>query len=271
MNNLKIHCLCIHDELLDKVKKLQYLPVALGENNYREGWLRDNIGNNISHKNKYYGEYTFHYWIWKNNMEIFNNSDWVGFCAYRRFWLNQRNEMSSHLSFKDKTLREVPKIWDKYDVILADKIPMNNIKLIKILKYGKLSLLKNPKSILKKNRNIKFQFDMFHGNGVLDKAIDVLNAQDREDFRQFVNNNNSINQANLFISRSKDIVNEYYKTIFDWLDKCEKIFGFDLTGYGKIRIYGFLAERFLPYWFNKYTKCLDWPIVFNDLRKENFQ
>ena len=85
---------------------------------------------------------------------------------------------------------------------------------------------------------------MFHGNGVLDKAIDVLNSRDREDFRKFVNDNQSINQANLFISRSKNIVNEYYKTIFDWLDRCEKIFGFNLSGYGKIRIYGFLAERF---------------------------
>ena len=71
MNNLKIHCLCIHDELLEKVKKLNYLPVALGENDYRSGWLRDNTGKNISHKNKFYGEYTFHYWIWKNNMKIF--------------------------------------------------------------------------------------------------------------------------------------------------------------------------------------------------------
>ncbi len=270
MNNLKIHCLCIHDELLEKVKKLKYLPVALGEHNYREGWIRDNIGNNISYKNKYYGEYTFHYWIWKNNMEIFNNSDWVGFCAYRRFWLNEKSSIYSKLPFKDKTLREVPEIWNEYDVILADKISMSNIKLIKILKYGKLALLKNPKSFLKKNRNIKFQFDMFHGNGVLDKAIDVLNSKDREDFRQFVNNNDSINQANLFICRSRNIVNEYYSTIFDWLDKCEKIFGFNLTGYGKIRIYGFLAERFLPYWFNKYTKCLEWPIVFNDLTKEKF-
>ena len=75
MNNLKIHCLCIHDELLEKVKKLKYLPVALGEHNYREGWIRDNIGNNISYKNKYYGEYTFHYWIWKNYLNNLDRSD----------------------------------------------------------------------------------------------------------------------------------------------------------------------------------------------------
>ena len=110
---------------------------------------------------------------------------------------------------------------------------------------------------------------MFHGNGVLEKAINLLNTEDREDFRQFVINNNSFNQANLFISRSKSLVGKYYKTIFDWLNKCEKVFGFDLEGYGKIRIYGFLAERFLPYWFNKYARCLEWPIIFNDLREEN--
>jgi hypothetical protein len=270
VNNLKIYCLCVHDELLEKVKKLQYLPVGLGQNKYQNGWLRDNTGTNISHKNKYYGEYTFHYWIWKNNIEIFNNKDWIGFCAYRRFWLNNINGYNPEIPFKDQILKDVPKIWDTYDVILANRISLSNIKLIKILKYGKLALIKNPKSIIKKNRNIKFQFDMFHGIGALDKAIDQLNIEDKEDFRSYVNNNSSINQANLFICRSKDIVNEYYKTIFNWLDRCEKIFGFNLTGYGKIRIYGFLAERFLPFWFNKYTRYLEWPIVFNDLNKENF-
>jgi hypothetical protein len=271
VSDLKIHCLCIDDELLEKVRKLKYLPVALGEKNYQKGWLRDNTGKNISYKNKYYGEYTFHYWLWKNNMDIFNNKDWVGFCAYRRFWLNKNNTTNSKLPFRKKILREVPKIWSNYEVILANKISVQNIKPIKILKYGKVAILKNPKYIFKKNRNIKFHFDMFHGVGVLDKAIDLLNINDREDFSKYVLNNSSFNQANLFICKSKNLVNEYYNTIFEWLEKCEKIFGFNLTGYGKIRIYGFLAERFLPYWFNKYANCLDWPIIFNDLTNEKFK
>ena len=41
-----MHCLCIHDELLEKVNKLNYVPVALGDNDYQDGWLRDNIGEN---------------------------------------------------------------------------------------------------------------------------------------------------------------------------------------------------------------------------------
>ena len=46
----------------------------------------------------------------------------------------------SELPFKDRTLKEVPEIWDNYDVILANSIYMNNIKLIKIIKYGKIAL-----------------------------------------------------------------------------------------------------------------------------------
>jgi hypothetical protein len=49
------------------------------------------------------------------------------------------------------------------------------------------------------------------------------------------------------------------------------MFGFDLKGYGSTRIYGFLTERFLPFWFNKYSNVLEWPIIFHDLTKENLE
>ena len=141
---------------------------------------------------------------------------------------------------------------------------------MKVLKYGKLALLRNPKAIFKEGRNIRFNFDMFHGNGVLDKAIELLNNEDKEDFRKFVNTNTSINQCNLFICRSKEQIKKYYETIFDWFEKLEKkIFGFDLEGYSKIRIYGFLSERFLPYWFIKNSKCIEWPISFKDLNSQS--
>ena len=74
----------------------------------------------------------------------------------------------------------------------------------------------------------------------------------------------------MFICKSKKILKDYYSIIFSWLSKCENEFGFkNLSGYAQTRIYGFLAERFLPFWFNKYANCLEWPIIFNDLRKEN--
>ena len=50
--------------------------------------------------------------------------------------------------------------------------------------------------------------------------------------------------------------------------KCEKLFGFEnLKGFGKVRIYGFLAERFMSYWFRKNSKYKTIPIIFHDIRK----
>ena len=86
MINAKIYCLCLEDSLLSKVKSINYIPVGLGSGKFSEEWLRDNNGNNISHKNSYYGEYTFHYWLWKNYLNELNEN-WIGFCQYRKFWI----------------------------------------------------------------------------------------------------------------------------------------------------------------------------------------
>ena len=68
---------------------------------------------------------------------------------------------------------------------------------------------------------------------------------------------------------SKKKLTRYYEDLFPWLEKCEKLFGFkNLKGYGKIRIYGFLAERFMSYWFKKNTKSITMPIIFYDVRKD---
>ena len=51
--------------------------------------------------------------------------------------------------------------------------------------------------------------------------------------------------------------------LFEWLSNCEKVFGFeDLKGYDTGRLYAYLAERFLPFWFRKNTKYLEWPWAF---------
>ena len=267
MSELKIYCLSIHDRLLNKIKDLNYIPVGLGQFNFSNGWLRDNTNENISIKNKYYGEYTFHYWFWKNLLQHIEGDKWIGFCAQRRFW--SKNKVKSNINnfhdLKKNIIQSAPEEWDNYDVIIGDEINISNISWTKIVKYGKLALIRNPESIYRKRRNIRFQFDMFHGCGILDKAINLLPKEDRNDFNYFVRNKQTYNQGNMFICKSKSIMHKYYTSIFEWLVKCEKIFGFNLEGYGKQRIYAFLAERYLPFWFSKYTKKLDWPVVFYNL------
>ena len=68
----------------------------------------------------------------------------------------------------------------------------------------------------------------------------------------------------MFITKSTKIIDNYFAYIFNWLIQCEKVFGFNLEGYGQIRMYTFL-ERFLPFWFQKYTNFLEWPVIFHDI------
>jgi hypothetical protein len=108
-----------------------------------------------------------------------------------------------------------------------------------------------------------------HGNKNLDKAIELLEGDDRKDFNEFVNSRTYFNPHNMFICKSKNILKNYYSTLFPWLEGCEKLFGFEnLKGFGQIRIYTFLAERFMSYWFQKNTKTKTIPIVFYDIRKD---
>jgi len=267
MDNLKMFCICINDSLIKKVNNLNYIPVGLGLEKFSSGWITDKSGNNISDKNKYYGEYTFHYWFWKNMLNKIPNDQWIGFCAYRRFWANKKNITNGN-NIYDIALNKVPDEWNGYDAIIGNHQNLDEVKWIKVIKYGKIAFLRNPLIFLKKKRNIRFQFDMFHGNGILDKAINQLGVQDKNDFKNYVLTNTSFNKGNMFICNSKKIINEYYSTVFQWLNNCEKIFGFDLKGYGMIRVYAFLAERFLGFWFTKYAKTLEWPVIFHDLNSE---
>tara|TARA_B100000780_G_scaffold275256_1_gene241578 strand:+ start:222 stop:1034 length:813 start_codon:yes stop_codon:yes gene_type:complete len=269
MNNATIYCLCLHNELLNTVKQLDYIPVGLGKDSFSDDWIKDSIGENISQKNIHYGEHSFHYWFWKNKLEKIEEGKWIGFCAYRRFWQKNTLKINKISNFKDTILQDIPKEWENFDVILGDKMKLDYVKWIKVLKYGKIAFLRNPRSIFKKGRTIRFHFDMFHGNGVLDKALNLLNEDDKNDFKKYINENTSYNQGNMFICKSKKIMRQYYETIFEWLERCEAVFGFNLEGYGNVRLYAFLAERFMPYWFNKNAKVLEWPILFHDLNNEN--
>ena len=85
MENVNMFCLTLNPDHLEKIEKMKYLPVGLGDQSFSKSWFQDNTGLNISKKNKFYGEYTFHYWIWKNYLNSLNEG-WIGFCQYRKFW-----------------------------------------------------------------------------------------------------------------------------------------------------------------------------------------
>lgn len=279
MNNLKMFCLSLYDEHLENLKKINYIPVGLGSEYFRKEWLKDNTGENISHKNKFYAEYTFHYWFWKNMVDEISDDSWIGFCAYRRYWAKNDNLKHKELNFivnnsnfNELILQEPSAAWNNYETILVEKIPLGKIKLSKIIKNGDIkSLFYNIKNIFFKNHNIKFHFDIFHGYGKIEKAISLLDKKERDDFTRFIFENNSFSRENMFICKSKKIIKDYYKSVFKWLNSCENLFGFNLKKWNEIRIYAFLAERYLPYWFNKYSKTREWPFLFYDTHKNSLK
>ena len=173
-------------------------------------------------------------------------------------------------NLNSKVLKEIPKEFDNYETILGTPFFVNHFKPMKFIKHGLRIFIKNPLLFFsEKKRNINFHFDLMHGENNLNNAISLLDAANQNDFRKFVNTEVSFNPHNMFICKSKRILKNYYEDLFPWLEKCEKLFGFkNLQGFGKIRIYTFLAERFMPYWFTKNSKSTTMPIIFYDIRKD---
>ena len=129
-----------------------------------------------------------------------------------------------------------------------------------MIKKGFFKILKNPNIFYNINKqSIKLHFDLHHGNGNLEKAINLLQNSDKDDFYNYVSLKTFYNPHIMFIAKPY-ILQKWFSTLFPWLERCEKIFGFkNLSGYETTRIYAYLAERYLSYWFKKYTKSLEWP------------
>jgi len=268
MAKLNMYCLTLDPSHLPLIKKLEYIPVGLGEARFdKKEWTQDCLGNNIAEKNKYYGEYTFHYYLWKNN--ILDYDGWTGFCQYRKFWKKNSDiiEDNSFNNLKENLLKEIPSELENYETIIGEELFINKFRFSKFIKHNFKKMLFSPHLFInKEKRNIKFHFNMMHGEGNLDKAISLLDVADKSDFSYFINSEVSFNPHNMFICKNKNILFSYYNSLFPWLKKCEKIFGFEsLKGFGLQRIYGFLAERYMSYWFKKYTKYFKLPIHFKNL------
>ena len=256
LNNLNINVILSGSDF----KNLSEYPVS---------WIKDNNGINISSKNKNFGTLTSHYWLWKNKFNQYSENEWIGINHYRRFWIKQNNTVKIKVTnLSDNILREIPSEND-FDVLLPEKIFLGDLKLSKVIKKGFKNYIRNPLLLFnRKNISIKLHFDLFHGYELLSKAGSLLSNEDRLDFEKYINVKNSFYPLEIFVSKKKIIENLYEKT-FNWIFKCEEKFSnLKLTGYGKERLYDFLAERYFSFYFEKYTKIKTWPYV---LIKEDFE
>ena len=268
--NKNLEIFCVTDKHLNFFDNLRYNLAAVGKNNFPEKYINSNTGTNIFYKEEYYSELTFHYWFWKNLLNNYSDKTWIGFCQKRRFWLQKKEDLNLIVdkNIKEKFLYEIPEEWEKFESIICNPIDVSGVKFMKILKHGFKNLLKDPSIIFnKKKQTIKLHFDMCHGYGNIDLAIDVMHSQDKKDFREFMYNSTSYNPHIVFISKP-NIAKKWFSDLFGWLDNCEKVFGFkNLKGYETKRLYAYLAERYLSFWFTKYTNSINWPLIFVDTEK----
>ena len=265
MTNKKIKIFCVTNKVLNYFEKLPYTFAGVGKKNFPKNYLLSNNLNNIYYKEKYYSELTFHYWFWRNMLKKIHKDTWVGFCQKRRFWLKKRNNSNllNKYNLHSHVLRSFPKEWsNNKESVIVDPIFVNNVKKMKLIKRGFRSLITDPKIFFdKRKQTVKLHFDMHHGYGNLDKAINLLDNEDKSEFRKFVNISNSFNPHIMFISKP-EIADKWFSKLFPWLFRCEQEFGFkNLSGYDTTRLYAYLAERYLPFWFRKYTKFIEWPII----------
>ncbi len=265
MKNLDIYC--VTNKKLDFLEKTSLKLVGVGQEKFPKNYIKCDTKENIFYKEKYYSELTFHYWYWKNILNKEKN-DWVGFCQKRRFWI--RKEYEKKKIFKDNLneslLDEIDENLNKFESFICKPIKVSGAKKIKILKRGWRNLLKDPSILYNPNKEtIGLHFDMHHGYKNLEKAIKYLDNENRKDFSDYVNNRDYYNPHIMCIARP-EILDKWFKSLFIWLEKCESEFGYDnLEGYDTQRLYAYLAERYLSYWFKKYTKFKELPWTFVEI------
>ena len=269
-----IHNYCITSKNYIFLNNLNLNIIISGSSNkdleiFPINWQEDNEGINISNKNKSFGTLTSHYWLWKNKLKDYQPDELIGFNHYRRFWIKNLDTDKVYLNnLSENILREISDQSD-CSVFLPKKVKLPKIKLSKLLKKGFRNYIRKPSLLINRGKmTINFHFDMFHEYQVLEKASNLLNNDDKDDFLNYINSKTEFYPCTIFISKKK-IIDILYSKTFEWLFKCEKEFSdLKLEGYGKERLYDFLAERFFSFFFEKYAKIktLPYKLLEEDLK-----
>ena len=230
MVKLNIYCTTIqYYNVLDKLPS--YIkPLGLGNFNYPENWLSEKVGQNISSLNKYYGDTTGTYWVWKNHLKNYSDDDWIGNCHYRKLWLNdllEKKQKFSTNSLYSKLLKPDNKIFSECDSIQVQPI-------------------------IFKNENLFSQFEKIHKKNILENCIEFLDIKNKRNFTDYLNKN-KLSGLNMFITKAYNY-NKYCENLFPWMEMCYNYcMKNNLCESYNTRLPAFLAERYTSYWFSQNT------------------
>lgn len=186
-----------------------YIPLHVGSALGKDlGFLRDDLGENISDLNPYFGELTGYYWIWKN----YHDAEIVGVCHYRRFFGIEGQYI---------TADDCEQMLSQCDIITSNVVSTDE---------------ENYKKEFARAHNIK---DLL----LLEEAVKELYPSDYDVFKSYLEKPNHT-YGNLCIMK-KEVFDEYCEWLFSlFLWMIDKV---DFKGYDEYhkRLFGFLSENMI--------------------------
>lgn len=203
-----------------------YVPIQVGRSLSTTdlGYLRDNEGDNISHKNGSYCELTALYWAWKN-LEV----ESVGLSHYRRYFVG---DAAGPNGTRVLSLEDASDLMRSYDMVIA-----------RPRKYY-------IETIESHYRNGHFGSDLDALRDIVAKRQPgYVGAFDR------VFKGRKLSLYNMCLMR-RDVLGEYASWVFGLLGELESaIDNADRTPYQR-RTFGFLGERLLNVWAEAHSDAL---------------
>ena len=222
-----IYCFTLkYFKLLEKLPK-HIIPIGLGSEKFPTNWLDEKKGINIAELNKFYGEATGIYWIWKNKMNEFKDNDWIGTCHYRKYWLDDCYEKKQKYSFSSlysKLLTPENKVFLNTDAIQVQPI-------------------------LLKDQTVLQQFENVCGKNIILNCANFLEENIKNEFIEYLNTKKF--SITFFIAK-KNIFEKYCEILFPWMEQCYNYCKKkDLLNDYNSRLPAFLMERFVSFWIDK--------------------
>ncbi len=207
------------------------------------GVYQDNVGENISSKNKSYCELTTQYWAWKNV-----KADYYGFCHYRRFFSFNPNKLKKndwgiieYSALNDKVMEELHlnekdmrSYIENYDFLIAEGIPTQKLLAKSVYDHYE----KAPELHIK---DVKILLEI-----IKEKYPEI------SDTAEAFFKGKTFYPCNMFIMK-RELFDEYSAMLFDILEEFENRVDMSLYSREGYRTTGHLGERMVGI-FYEYLK-----------------
>lgn len=204
---------------IDRILPSNYEIVQAGSanSNVDFSYRKDNIGENISYKNKSYCELTVLYWMWKNS-----TYDIEGLTHHRRFFFN-KGIIPQILKIK-----EITRILKKKELIIPKPISVG--------------------------KSVESQYKSAHIETDYDLCREIIKKNYPEFLLAFDKNSkvDFLHPYNMLITR-KEILNDYCSFLFPLLEEVERQIDISKRDNYQQRVFGFLAEGLFQTWLIKYS------------------